>query len=680
MKKWLPLLTLIVSPAACDNPTDADLDEQPAALVSVVSSSRTHTCATHAGALWCWGDGTSGQLGDGGDTIRNTPRRVQGLGEAVVAVAAGDGFTCAIERGALYCWGANDFGQLGVGTSRASATPTLVSGMASGVQAVVAQGGRVCAIKDDTPFCWGLGQPHPRPIASLEARSIAIGSSAACVSHPGGVRCVPFQSAYDAADLDGLANAEQLWWHRDQICARIDGTLQCGQLNFAHLVAGEALRWEVPPRTLVAGGVSNISERCVVQEGRAMCRDTHFNSLREEHIAWFTPDGWRGARVSAVAGECAATPTGVTCVGYSGRARATLTSFNGEVFVVEGFEAGVTALSDGQCVVQGGGVHCFHPQLRERGSYYARVAGLESGVTAVSGDSRAGCAILEGGELRCWGSNEYGQRGLGTLEPVGAATTVPGFEAGVEQVTHAGLHVCAVRGGRVHCWGYNHAGWNVPGCEGEACPTPHVVAGLHEATDVIAGTSFTCASGREGLLCWGDDPPGEPLGGGLVRFETGKTQRVVSFDVAGPRVCALLNRGGPRPGRTRGVCRSNGSLEQDELNFDTTMSVAREPSRIVATRYHTCVVGEGQVSCWGLNGHGELGVPQRDLFADYRWESRRELKLLGGATSIGASTTALCGVVAGALRCYGDPGAFLSSAQLDRPVVLELPSLAADAR
>ena len=127
MKKWLPLLTLIVSPAACDNPTDADLDEQPAALVSVVSSSRTHTCATHAGALWCWGDGTSGQLGDGGDTIRNTPRRVQGLGEAVVAVAAGDGFTCAIERGALYCWGANDFGQLGVGTSRASATPTLVS-------------------------------------------------------------------------------------------------------------------------------------------------------------------------------------------------------------------------------------------------------------------------------------------------------------------------------------------------------------------------------------------------------------------------------------------------------------------------------------------------------------------------------------------------------------------------
>lgn len=83
----------------------------------VLAAGLYHTCGlTGAGAAYCWGGNSEGQLGDGSLADSATPVAVVG-GLIFRAIAAGDSHTCALTgSGAVYCWGANGLGQLGNGT------------------------------------------------------------------------------------------------------------------------------------------------------------------------------------------------------------------------------------------------------------------------------------------------------------------------------------------------------------------------------------------------------------------------------------------------------------------------------------------------------------------------------------------------------------------------------------
>ena len=93
----------------------------------------SHGCAIVSGTLSCWGRGANGRLGNGGTTDQLLPAAVQAGGgfvnntSAVTSGAATDKHTCAVESGRLYCWGLNSDGRLGDGTSTASNVPVLVS-------------------------------------------------------------------------------------------------------------------------------------------------------------------------------------------------------------------------------------------------------------------------------------------------------------------------------------------------------------------------------------------------------------------------------------------------------------------------------------------------------------------------------------------------------------------------
>lgn len=167
---------------------------------------KEHSCAIVNGGLKCWGDNSSGQVGDGTKTDRNTPVDVTGLGAGVAAVATGEGHTCAVTSGgAVKCWGDNAAGQLGDGTTTAQSSPVDVAGLSSGVVAVGVGAGHSCALTSDGGVkCWGrntsgqLGdgtttnQPTPVDVLGLGSgvTALAVGSAHTCViTTGGGMKC-----------------------------------------------------------------------------------------------------------------------------------------------------------------------------------------------------------------------------------------------------------------------------------------------------------------------------------------------------------------------------------------------------------------------------------------------------------------------------------------------------------
>ena len=128
--------------------------------VVAIAAGTYHTCAlTGDGAAWCWGRNGSGRLGDGTTLDRRAPVPVAGLGEGVVAIAAGDTHACALMgTGGVKCWGSNRSGKLGDGTERSRRTAVAVVGLTSPAVAIAAGWDHTCALMSTGGVkCWGRG-------------------------------------------------------------------------------------------------------------------------------------------------------------------------------------------------------------------------------------------------------------------------------------------------------------------------------------------------------------------------------------------------------------------------------------------------------------------------------------------------------------------------------------------
>jgi alpha-tubulin suppressor-like RCC1 family protein len=114
--------------------------------VSVPLAGAWHSCAIKTdGTLWCWGWDGFGQLGDGGDVDSVTPVRAASLGNAVARAATFNDHACASKTdGTLWCWGDNTAGQVGDGTAVTPIGPEQVARLCSA--AVPAAGPGVLAL------------------------------------------------------------------------------------------------------------------------------------------------------------------------------------------------------------------------------------------------------------------------------------------------------------------------------------------------------------------------------------------------------------------------------------------------------------------------------------------------------------------------------------------------------
>jgi alpha-tubulin suppressor-like RCC1 family protein len=152
------------------------------AIANAIAAGGEHTCVrTDYGIVNCWGRNTEGQLGDGTTMQRNTAITVNTSGTTINAIAAGGSHTCALTNaGGVKCWGLNASGQLGDNTTTQRNSPVDVVGLSSNVVAISAGANHTCAaLADGSVKCWGRnteGQLGDNTLSNRLSPTLVFGS------------------------------------------------------------------------------------------------------------------------------------------------------------------------------------------------------------------------------------------------------------------------------------------------------------------------------------------------------------------------------------------------------------------------------------------------------------------------------------------------------------------------
>ena len=178
-----------------------------------ITSTENFTCAIADAKLFCWGDNGSGQFGNGSTASSSTPKAAATSLPAdalITQASAGDSHVCAVvarttspSASEIYCWGNNSDGQLGNGSTGGYVTTAQkVTGIPAGafVSKVAAKINHTCAIINGSASCWGnnmfsltffgkLGGGNgattmystPQPVADItNVTDIALGNDHTC--------------------------------------------------------------------------------------------------------------------------------------------------------------------------------------------------------------------------------------------------------------------------------------------------------------------------------------------------------------------------------------------------------------------------------------------------------------------------------------------------------------------
>ncbi|GIW52496.1 MAG: hypothetical protein KatS3mg081_1851 [Gemmatimonadales bacterium] len=244
----------------------------------------------------------------------------------------------------------------------------------------------------------------------------------------------------------------------------------------------------------------------------------------------------------------------------------------------------------------------------------------------LAGAAQSTCGLDGAGEAYCWGSNYFGELGIGSFAP----PPVRDFRAEPVKVTgglrfallEAGtFHVCGLTvQGVAYCWGNNSAGQvgsdSVERCMQLCRTAPDSVRTELRFTNLALGGRHTCGVVVGGdVYCWGANGSGQ-LGSTAVTSFSSRPVKVdadvkfTSIAAGGNNTCGLTNDG-------TAFCWGDNSLGQ--LGNGTRGGLEPNPipqhvvgnlkfKRLGVGGGHVCGIAlDGWVYCWGDARRGQLG-------------------------------------------------------------------------
>jgi alpha-tubulin suppressor-like RCC1 family protein len=278
------------------------------------------------------------------------------------------------------------------------------------------------------------------------------------------------------------------------------------------------------------------------------------------------------------------------------------------------------------------------------------VPGVTDAIAVTAGQNHT-CAILTGGAVKCWGSNQHGQIGGGVIGNGTAPTTVPGLVA--QAISAGGEHTCAVtQDTAVKCWGLNTAGQLGDGTTDQSVPPVTAIAS--GATQVIAARFHSCALLATGAVrCWGNNDKGS-LGDGTTTNRlspapvTGLPNAQTALSGSDATVCSL---------GTDARVRCWGANSQGEvIHTDLIDSPAPRDgpplgsvTALTASASSSCALTAGSVKCWGMNSAGQLG----DGTTRNSSSAVQVSGLTSGVGALSAGGMHACVLHGSAAKCWG---------------------------
>lgn len=279
------------------------------------------------------------------------------------------------------------------------------------------------------------------------------------------------------------------------------------------------------------------------------------------------------------------------------------------------------------------------------------------------------CAIKDDGTVWCFGDNSDGQLGNSSFGPPDSTTPVQtsGFGTGrtAVQVAAGERHTCALLdNGEVWCWGYN--GNLELGSVGGSQPDPVKVplgAGI-TASRIFVGGRMSCALTSDNrLTCWGQNHKGQ-IGNGTVLASGGVAPTAVSniptsfapahVDPGGRHVCAAATGGavwcwGDDDRNQLGTAADGAAAVNVPGQADTVTT-----ARSVATglEYSCAVLTDDTVSCWGRNHLAQLG---RGSVTPASTAAPAAVSIGAPVSKVAAGKAFACALTtAGAVWCWGE--------------------------
>jgi len=171
----------------------------------------------------------------------------------------------------------------------------------------------------------------------------------------------------------------------------------------------------------------------------------------------------------------------------------------------------IDAGADRSCLVAGGDVWCWGQVLGMARRTPVRIS-INAATRVDTGHGEHNCILNQLGIMYCWGSNSLGQ--LGNNNHGTGLNDVPRVVWGLFDVTHMALgaqHTCAVTNDEVWCWGLNNRGQLGDGTlfNRRTAAKVQLPNGIHGISAMTAGLHHTCITARGNMWCWGSNSQGQ---------------------------------------------------------------------------------------------------------------------------------------------------------------------------
>lgn len=235
------------------------------------------------------------------------------------------------------------------------------------------------------------------------------------------------------------------------------------------------------------------------------------------------------------------------------------------------------------------------------------------------------CAVLNDGNIKCWGNNSNGQLGNGNTttqsSPVGPINLGAGLTASV--IGTGSYHTCAIlNDGTVKCWGYNPYGQLGIGTQtSQASPAGPINLGSGKtAVAIAAGVGHSCAILNDGTVkCWGYNAYGQVGIGNTTTPQTspmgplnlGSGKTAISIAAGASHTCAILNDGSVKCWGFNGSGQLGigNTTDQTSPAGPVDLGAGKTAIAIAAGGSHTCaVLNDTSLMCWGSPAGGQLGI------------------------------------------------------------------------